>query len=147
MSHVADIECEFKDLQAIKLAAEKLGGTFHEGQRTYKWWGRWEGDYPLPEGVKQEDLGKCDHAISFPNAKYEIGIVDNHDGTYRVMWDFWSSGGLQKVVGKDGVEFIRAYEIEKIQLEAYDHGYSVEMTEVEEGEYAGWLAVDLEAYA
>jgi len=142
---MADIEHEFKSLEAIHLAAERLGGTLREAN-TYKWYGRYMGDHPLPEGITKEQLGKCDWAISFPNAEYEIGILDNHDGTYRVLWDFWSGGHLQNAVGKDGVDFIRAYEIEQTTLLGIENGYSVDLTELTEGEYAGWTAVDLEAY-
>ena len=64
MSHIAKIELEINDPENLKLACERLGLQFIENQKTYKWYGSWVGDSPLPDGITLSDLGKCDHAIS-----------------------------------------------------------------------------------
>ena len=103
MSHVAVVDIEIKDLNALARACENLGLVFNEGQKTYKWYGSSVGDYPLPAGFKASDLGKCAHAISIPgnNKAYEIGICKNPNGKgYVPLWDFWAGGfGLQAKVG------------------------------------------------
>ena len=97
---------------------------FMENQKTYAWYGRSVGDYPIPEGFKVEDLGKCDHAIKVPGATYEVGVVKK-DGNHVLMWDFWQAGGLEKAIGKDGGLLKQGYAIEKAKLEAIKKGYSV----------------------
>lgn len=103
MSHITTIKTKITDLDALKEACKSLGLVFKENQKNYKWYGRSVGDYPLPLGFKESDLGKCDHAISLKNNKdaYEIGLVKRGD-EYVMVWDFWNGGyGLEKVVGKD----------------------------------------------
>lgn len=112
MSHVTTIKIEIKDLEALRLACEKIGLVFKEGQKTYKWFGRHVGDYPIPAGFTKNDLGRCDHALAVKGAKsntYEIGVVAK-DGAYVLMWDFWAGGyGLEAVVGKDCKTLKQAY--------------------------------------
>jgi len=120
MSHVTTIECEIKDLEALKAACEKAGLEFRENQKTYKWYGTHVGDYPLPEGFTKEDLGKCDHAIGVPGKKgaYEIGVVKQGD-KYTMLWDFWNGGyGLEAVAGKDCENVTDAYATEVALKEA-----------------------------
>ncbi len=125
MSHVSAIELEIKDLDALKAACERLGLKWLEGKTTYRWYGQWVGDYPLPEGFKVEDLGKCSHAISVPGAAYEIGVV-NRNGKTTLLWDFWSSGGLEKVLGKGGGKLKQAYAVEAAKRAAKKAGYRVQ---------------------
>ena len=106
MSHVAIVDIEIKDFDALARACENLGLKFNEGQKTYRWYGRSVGDYPLPTGFKASDLGHCDHAISIPGNKsaYEIGVCKSREGKKSsiLMWDFWNGGyGLQERVGND----------------------------------------------
>lgn len=103
MSHVATVDIEIKDLNALERACETLGLKLMRGQKTYRWYGRSVGDYPLPVGFKASDLGKCDHAITIPGNKqcYEIGICTNPvTKKTELLWDFWAGGyGMQEKVG------------------------------------------------
>ena len=74
MSHISQIEVEIKDLKALKLACEQLGFDFMENQKEYRWYGKWLGKQPLPAGITEEELGKCDHAIHVPTGVFEIGV-------------------------------------------------------------------------
>ncbi len=105
MSHICTVDLHITDLTALQKAAEVLGLKLNLNQKTYKWYGRSVGDYPLPEGFKAEDFGKCEHTLSIPGngQAYEIGVVARRDGKpgYTLMWDFWNGGyGLEKIVGK-----------------------------------------------
>ena len=124
MSHIAQIDLRIKSLEALKAACARLGFEFVTGQTTYKWYGRWMGDYPMPEGMTQADLGKCHHAIKVPGASYEIGIVEKN-GEYIPMWDFWRSGGLEAVLGQGGGRLKQAYSVEQAKITARRAGYSV----------------------
>jgi hypothetical protein len=125
MSHVSAIELEIKDLDALKAACERLGLKWQEGKTTYRWFGTWMGDYPMPEGFTVEDLGKCNHAISVPKAAYEIGVVIRNVKT-TLLWDFWESGGLEKVLGKRGGKLKQAYAVETAKRAAKKAGYRVQ---------------------
>ena len=130
--HVSSIKLQVKSLDALKLACHRLGLEFRENQKTYRWFGRYAGDSPIPEGFTQEDLGKCDHAIRVPDAIYEIGLVFK-DGAWRLMWDSWQTGGLEAALGKDCNKLRQAYGIEAAKLEAQRQGYSIWEEQREDG--------------
>lgn len=117
MSHIARIELEIKSLENLKAACNNLGLKFCENETSYTWYGRWVGDQPLPEGIQKEDLGKCDHMIHVPGAKYQIGVV-KHDGRYRLLWDSWAAGGLENVLGRNAGLLKQAYAVETIKRES-----------------------------
>lgn len=110
MSHVTTLKIEILDLQSLRDACKAAGLQFKEGQQTYKWFGRHVGDYPLPKGFTQKDLGKCNHAIGISKKDaYEIGVCEK-DGKITLLWDFWQGGyGLEEVAGKDCNKLVNAY--------------------------------------
>lgn len=122
MSHVVKIKVMIRDLEALRRACARLGLTFHEGQRTYRWYGTWMGDAPLPEGIRREGLGRCDHAISVPAARYEVGVVRQGDH-YTLLWDSWPSGGLEAQLGTGAGRLVQAYTVEASIAEAARQGY------------------------
>jgi hypothetical protein len=124
VSHISKIELVIKDLEALKTACKRMGFEFREGQKTYQWYGRWVGDSPMPEGVTEEELGKCNHAIHVPGAKYEIGVV-RKGNAYILLYDSWIKGGLTKHIGKDAGKLKQIYAVEKIRLEARKKGMKV----------------------
>lgn len=125
MSHLAKIELEINDLTALDKACKRLGFELVREQKTYKWYGRWVGDAPLPEGLDVSKLGTCEHAIKVPNASYEVGVVKKANGNYGLLWDYWGAGGLAEKIGKDGGLLKQAYTLEKAKQEAVRKGYSV----------------------
>jgi len=132
MSHVAAIELQVKSLPALQAAATRLGLEFVEGQQTYKWFGRWVGDYHGEDAAyKQVDaktFGTCQHALRIPGnaAAYEVGVIDNGDGTYKLLWDFWAGGkGLLEKIGRAGEKLKQAYGIEAAKAAARKQGLHV----------------------
>ena len=79
-----------------------------------------------------DELGRCDHAIKAQDATYEIGVV-RKGKSYRLIWDYYQAGGLNKVIGKDGGLLKQAYAVEKAKLEARRKGYSVTETATDTG--------------
>lgn len=125
MSHVATVKTEVNDLGALKTAVEELGGVFVENQRTYRWYGRSMGDYPLPEGFTEAELGHCEHAIRVPGVGYEVGVVKKN-GTYRLLYDFWGPGeGLHEKFGTNLTRLTQMYGVHKATAEAKRKGFSV----------------------
>jgi len=113
MSHVDRIKgCDIRDLDALAVAAQELGGELRRDQRTYAWWGHSVGNYPLPAGFTAADLGKCDHALRFVDASYEVGVVARRDGKpgWELLWDFYPTGGLVLKLGAGGAKLSIAYQ-------------------------------------
>jgi hypothetical protein len=133
MSHVVSIKTELHDLDAIKATCKELGLVFKENQKTYRWYGRSVGDYPIPEGFTEADLGKCEHAIECPGATFDIGLV-KRDGAYRMLFDFYGQPKLLKAIGGEQAQkFFQLYGTWKATLEAKKKGYSVTRTQKEDG--------------
>ena len=132
MSHVTAIRTvPIKDKQAITAAVQELGGEIIE-KNTYKWYGRSVGDYPLPKGIKKEDLGKCEFVAKFPGINYEVGFakVEGEEGLFP-LYDFWGSSGehdgmkLQKVIGDGAGKLMQKYSTHAAINAATAQGYTV----------------------
>ena len=105
MSHISSIDLKIRSLDAARAAAEALGLELVEGQKTFRWFGRFVGDSDdsqvLALGIKREDYGKCEHAIRVKGSKkaYEIGLVRDRNGDYVMLFDNWNGGyGLMEKI-------------------------------------------------
>lgn len=132
MSHIARIELKIRDLGILKKACNELGLQFVNNQKTYKWFGKFMNDWPLPEGLSPEELGKCDHAIRVPGAEYEIGVKKNGK-YYELLYDFWSSGGLEDKLGSGLSELKKAYHKQAVRDFAKKNGYTMKTKEISQG--------------
>ncbi|MEI6716058.1 MAG: hypothetical protein WCO60_20095 [Verrucomicrobiota bacterium] len=126
MSHVTKIDITFRDLEALESACKELGATLVRDVPTYNWYGKHGGDYPLPEGIKEEDLGKCTHVIRVPGVTYEVGVVAMPGGGFSILFDFWGGKtegrGLQKVFCGSKIHPVMS-DGEKIgEMRKYTHG-------------------------
>lgn len=122
LSHISKIELEIKDLEALKAACKNLGFQFAENQKHYTWYGKWVGNQPLPEGITEDQLGKCDHVIHVPSAAFEVGVV-RKGNSYILLWDSWIGGGLEKYIGKNAGILKQAYTVETVKRSAILKGY------------------------
>ena len=133
MSHVASVDLEVKDLDALAESCSRLGLELVRGQTHYRWYGMSVGDYPLPAGFTREDLGSCEHAIRVRHPEagqqpYEIGVCRRRDCRpgYQLLWDFWQGGyGLQAKVGENCKLLRKEYATTAAIREARMRGFSV----------------------
>ena len=127
MSHVVSIACELTDLDAIKAVCRELGLTFKENQKTYQWWGYFEGDYPIPAGFTKEDLGHCEHAIGIPGTEWEVGLARKAGAKgLTLLFDFYGHRGepiLKALGGEKAPEFLKRYAACKTELACQKAGY------------------------
>jgi len=141
MSHVTTIDPhEHYDIPALKQMCKNQGWEWLEGQKTYKWFGRHVGDYPLPHGYTVEDMGKCDHAIRVPGALYEIGVVQKN-GKWQLLYDFWTTGGLKQALCSCPMDnqaglLKQAYGVAKAQMACRQKGKSWSLNTVKDR--PGW---------
>jgi hypothetical protein len=132
VSHVTTVDIEIRDLAALREACKRLGLEFVEDQKTYRWYNRHMGDYPVPEGFKPSDLGKCEHAIRNPSkpGAYEIGVVKRRDGRpgYTLIYDFYGSGGrgIEELAGKQCVNLRKSYATSVAKRQAQRQGFRVQ---------------------
>lgn len=144
MSHVTTVSVEIKDLDALKAAVGELKCLWMDGQKTYKWYGRFVGDYPAPPNIAVSDLGKCTHAIKVPGVEYEIGVVKMNNGKYTLAWDFYGPGqGLYQKFGQKCQKLTQTYAKYAATNAFQSQGYAVEQLPDENGEMllrvqAGW---------
>ena len=118
-------------IETLRRAVEKrLEFVFLENQRSYKWYGHWVGDTPMPEGLTEDMLGKCEHAIRIPGAEYEVGIVQTPAGGWELRWDYWQAGGLTEELGG---QITQAWATERAIAEAYNEGHTVRETLMADG--------------
>ena len=132
MSHISKIELRIQSLEDLKLACNHLGLEFRENQKTYRWFGRWVGDVALPEGIREEDLGKCDHAIHVPGAQYQVGVI-KRENDFLLLWDSWKVGGLTKVLGENAGKLKQAYAVERIKRKSRIRGLHMREQKMKHG--------------
>jgi hypothetical protein len=140
MSHVATINIEIKDLDALTAAAAQLGLELVRGVSRYRWFGTLvEKNTPLPTGFTEQDLGKCDHVIRIPNnnVAYEIGVCQRRDGKpgYQLMWDYWLNGyGIVRAVGgATAPKLIQEYSAQVAMKDLMRKGYRTRLERKEDG--------------
>jgi len=148
MSHVATIEIEIKDLDALAAACKECGLELRLGQKTFKWYGRWVNDYSGEDaaykaGIKPEDYGKCEHAISVPgnDKAYEIGVVQKPNGQWGLVWDFFAGGyGLMEKCGKSAGKLVQEYAAAVATKKAKLQGFAVTRKQLANGHVQLMLA-------
>ena len=117
MSHISKIELEVRDLGMLSQACARLGLELVRNQKSYKWWGR-------------ED-GQCDHAVRVPGAMYEIGVV-KVNGCFELQCDYFDQN-IGQAIGQNGGLLKQAYAAEKTRIEARRKGYTVIEKQTESG--------------
>lgn len=143
MSHVATIEVEIKDLQALKAACTDLGVEFVEGQRTYRCWGtgkelasleRYQqssGKALMPDGFQLSEMGQCEHAIKPMGlmGQYEIGLAARRDGRpgYQLLCDLNGSAAnwIKEKLGENFEKLRQGYAVEVAVRAAKRAGFRV----------------------
>lgn len=133
MSHVATVEMEIKDLDALRAACKAIGVEFREGQRTFRWFGQWVNDYSAADaaykrGIDPKTYGTCEHAISVPGNPhaYEVGVVRTNTGKLALAWDFYAGGhGLMAAVGPKAGKLVGAYATEVAKRTLFRAGYTL----------------------
>jgi hypothetical protein len=138
MSHVACIDIEITDLEALESACERLGWKLVKEAKTFKWFGKWVDDYHSQDaayhhGINPEDYGKCAHKIKVPGCGYEIGLLEQEDGSFKAIFDFYDKKLEQAVGGKTCSKLKQLYGVEKTKKECIKKGFKVKEKKLKDG--------------
>ena len=142
MSHIASVKITIKDLDALARAAKELGLELVQGQKTFKWYGRWMNDYHAPEaavknGFDPNKFGQCEHAIRIPGnaGAYEVGVVQNPGGEgYTLLYDNYCAGkGLEALIGKGAQKLQQEYGVQVARKHAARLGLRVTQSRGQDG--------------
>jgi hypothetical protein len=115
MSHFTKCALKMTNLQAIKKALADLKLNFTEQENNQG---------VVVRGYRGDSLKA---AISVNMGRYDIGIIDNQDGTYGVTADWW---GVETTHGTSEEEFQnqlgQKYQYHNVKQACEEKGYTVE---------------------
>ena len=115
MSHFTKCALKMTNLAAIKKALADLKLNFSEQENNQG---------VVVRGYRGDSLKA---AISVNMGRYDIGIVDNLDGTYGVTADWW---GVETTHGTSEEEFqnqlVQKYQYHNVKQACEEKGYTVE---------------------
>ncbi len=115
MSHFTKCALKMTNLAAIKKALADLQHKFTEAE---------QGQQVTVRGYRGDTLKA---AISVDMGRYDIGIIDNLDGTYGVTADWW---GVETTKGISEEEFQNSlsqkYQYHNVKQACEEKGYAVE---------------------
>ena len=125
MSHIATVEVEFKDLDALAKACQRCGVELKQDQKYFKWF----------EGR----VDRCDAAIVHPNPNaFQVGVIKTDKGL-KLQYDPYCKGyGMQDAIAfEDNIEGIgklqQAYAIEVARKQAKKQGFAVKEQLLKDG--------------
>jgi hypothetical protein len=115
MSHFTKCALKMTNLAAIKKALEDMQHKFTEAE---------QGQSVTVRGYRGD---KLQAAISVDMGRYDVGVVENGDGTYGITADWW---GVETTKGVSEDEFrdqlAQKYQYHNVKQACEEKGYSVE---------------------
>ncbi len=115
MSHFTKCALKMTNLAAIKKALEDMQLKFTEAE---------EGQSVSVRGYRGD---KLQAAMSIDMGRYDIGVIQNEDGTFGVTADWW---GVETTKGVSEAEFqdqlAQKYQYHNVKQACEEKGYAVE---------------------
>jgi hypothetical protein len=115
MSHFTKCALKMTNLAAIKKALEDMKLEYLEAA---------EGQSVTVRGYRGDTLQA---ALSVNMGRYDVGVIDNQDGTYDITADWW---GVETTKGVSEEEFkhqlSQRYQYHNVKQACEEKGYSVE---------------------
>ena len=115
MSHFTKCALKMTNLQAIKKALEDMQVNVKYAE---------QGQAVMVRGYRGD---KIEAKASIDMGRYDIGVVDNQDGTYDITADWW---GVETTKGVSEEEFknqlSQRYQYHNVKMACEEKGYAVE---------------------
>lgn len=115
MSHFTKCALKMTNLAALKKALADMKLEYTEAEA---------GQTVTVRGYQGDTLAA---AMSINMGRYDIGVVDNHNGTYDIVADWW---GVETTKGVSEEEFkntlSQKYQYHNVKQACEDKGYAVE---------------------
>lgn len=105
MSHVASVELQITNLDALEQAAEACGLELIRESKTFSWFGRFLNDWSNEQraaalkGYDPKQFGHCEHELRLKGSRrgdgnYSIGLVPRLDGKpgWELLYDTYGQG-------------------------------------------------------
>jgi hypothetical protein len=115
MSHVATVATEIRDLDCLSHAAQVCGLELVRGQRTFKHY-------------QDSQPNECEHVLRIPDDEtaYEIGLVKDENGNYRLLMDDYGNGlRIVRRLGKNHSKLKQAYVKHKVIKTLQKQGFQL----------------------
>lgn len=158
MSHIATVDVQIRDLDALDRACQRLGLEFRRDQTTYKWWGNtgpradltteqltrlireYDKSFERPDFMSAEDwrAGNCLHAIGLPGSDhgFEIGLTKSPSGTSLTMLgdlSLLAPDFAKRVGGPTCGKLTQAYSVEVAKRAMQLKGFRVQESTLSNG--------------
>jgi hypothetical protein len=115
MSHFTKCELKMTNLVALKKALEDLKLAFQEAE---------QGQGVTVRGYRGDSLKA---AMSIDMGKYDVGVIENAEGSYDLTADWW---GVETTKGVSEAEFkdqlSQRYQYHNVKMACEEKGYAVE---------------------
>jgi len=127
MSHLCEIEKEFRDLASLSTALEELGLKLGGPGVVEYFYGTHGGS-----STADQKLEQCDHIVELPGSAYSLGFRKQASGSYKPVCDvellegavgFQDAG--RKILGEKAGKLWQAYAYHGAVSQARRKGYSV----------------------
>jgi len=118
MSHFTKCELKLKNLEALKKALEDLELKFTAAE---------QGQAAAVRGYRGQTM---EAALSIDMGKYDVGVVQNQNGEYELVADWWGVETTKGVTEEEFQEQLkRRYAYHNVLMACQDKGYTVEEEE------------------
>lgn len=106
MSHNNQYTSQMTSLDTIALTCARMGLTLMRHQTTSRFY--------------QDQQASCQHAIAIPHSRFEVGLIQQADGTYTMNMDVYDPV-LKDTMGPKGHKFLQQYAAAAAIAEAKQH--------------------------
>ncbi len=119
MSHFTKVETQINDLVALKKALDQLGWKYRVAE---------QGQKVTVRGYRGQTT---EAELCIDMGKYDIGVVQNEDGTYGLVSDWW---GVETTKGLTEQEIVKEvnskYAYQRVLAAVEAEGYSIDTNNV-----------------
>lgn len=136
MSHLCEIQQQYRDVEALRAALKELGLELGgPGNVQYYFSGRTEYQTDADKQLEQ-----ADHVVHIPGSRYSLGFKRQEDGSFKPICDselldgdYGANDPGRKILGEKAIRLWQAYAFAGAAMQARRKGYSVTRQNLKDG--------------